>query len=210
MINFATKALNSVGLKIRPLVRWSRIIGLALCGLALASCTGGPSLPDREAPSKIENPAINHLLEPGNRVGITVFGETNLSGDFFVDPSGTLALPLVGSVAASGITTDELSVRIRDLLVRQGYLRNPQVSVEIRSFRPFYVLGEVRQPGEFEYNTGMTVLGAIARAGGYDYRAIEGDVVLVRTENDTQIDYRANEKTPILPGDIVRVLERRF
>ncbi|WP_413204947.1 polysaccharide biosynthesis/export family protein [Rhodospirillum sp. A1_3_36] len=176
----------------------------------MASCTGGPSLPDREAPSKIENPAINHLLEPGNRVGITVFGETNLSGDFFVDPSGTLALPLVGSVAASGITTDELSVRIRDLLVRQGYLRNPQVSVEIRSFRPFYVLGEVRQPGEFEYNTGMTVLGAIARAGGYDYRAIEGDVVLVRTENDTQIDYRANEKTPILPGDIVRVLERRF
>ncbi len=178
--------------------------------LTVAACGGGPSMPSTPAPTIIDNPAENYVLEPGNRVRVTVFDESNLSGDFVIDPSGTLAMPLVGSVPASGITTAVLTERLKELLVRNAYLRDPQVSVEIQSFRPFYVLGEVRQPGEFEYSTGMTVLGAIARAGGYDYRAREGEVVLVRTIGDQQMEYKANERTPLVPGDIVRVLERYF
>lgn len=185
------------------------VVAVLLPGL-LAACAGGPSMPGAMAPSTIEDPSENYVLEPGNRIRVTVFDESNLSGDFMIDPSGTLAMPLVGSVPASGVTTAVLTERIKDLLVRNAYLRDPRVSVEIQSFRPFYVLGEVREPGEFEYSTGMTVLSAMARAGGYDYRAREGEVVLVRTIGDQQMEYKATERTPILPGDIVRVLERYF
>ena len=121
-----------------------------------------------------------------------------------------IALPLVGNIPASGITAKGLSKRIEDALKRDAYLTDPRVAVEVQTFRPFYVLGEVRQPGEFPYMTGMTVLSAIAKAGGYDYRARQGEVVLVRTFEGDQKEYRAIERTPILPGDIVKVLERRF
>ena len=89
-------------------------------------------------------------------------------------------------------------------------MRDPKVAVEVQTFRPFYVLGEVRQPGEFPYMTGMTVLSAVARAGGYDYRAVEDEVELVRQVGDAQKEYRAVERTPILPGDIIKVHQRRF
>lgn len=176
----------------------------------LAGCAAGPSFPSETAPMKVENPADGYLLEPGNRVRVTVFGESNLSGDFAIDPSGALSMPLVGSVPASGVTVAALTQRIQAMLQRDAFLRDPRVAVEVVTFRPFYVLGEVRQPGEFPYTTGMTVLSAVARAGGYDYRAYEREVVLVRTSNDGQKEYRATERTPLLPGDIVRVLERRF
>lgn len=170
----------------------------------------GPTFPSEAAPTKVENPAEGYRLEPGNRVRVTVFGENNLSGDFTIDPSGSLSMPLVGSVPASGVTVPALTQRIQAMLQRDAFLRDPRVAVEVVTFRPFYVLGEVRQPGEFPYTTGMTVLSAIARAGGYDYRAYEREVTLVRTVGVEQKEYRANERTPLLPGDIVRVLERRF
>ncbi|WPZ37238.1 polysaccharide biosynthesis/export family protein (plasmid) [Thalassobaculum sp. OXR-137] len=151
-----------------------------------------------------------YRLEPGNRVRIVVFNEPNLSGDFTLDSIGNITLPLIGNVPGSGVTARELADRIADQLKRQHILQDPNVSVEVQTFRPFYVLGEVREPGEFPYTSGMTVLSAIARAGGYDYRAREGEVVLVRVVGQEQTEYRASELTPILPGDIVKVLERRF
>lgn len=159
---------------------------------------------------KIASPAEGYVLEPGNRVRMTVFGENSLSGDFTLDPSGNIYLPLVGNVSASGMTAKTLARRIEELLRKDNYLQDPKVAVEVQTFRPFYVLGEVRSPGEFPYTTGMTVLSAIARAGGYDYRAREGEVVLVRVVDGEQKDYRAVERAPILPGDIIRVLQRRF
>lgn len=174
--------------------------------LVLVAC-GGIALPTTPAPTSV-NPSDGYVLEPGNRVRVVVFGETNLSGDFTIDTAGNLSLPLVGSVAASGITGAELVTRIQAALTREGFLREPKVSVEVQTFRPFYVMGEVRGPGEFPYSSGMTVLAAIARAGGYDYRARMGEVILVRMIKGEQVEYRANERTPILPGDIIRVLER--
>lgn len=166
--------------------------------------------PTEDAPMKIRNPAEGHRLEPGNRIRVTVFGEQNLSGEFAVDPSGNIALPLAGSVPVSGVGVDVASKRVGDLLERSGYLKEPRVAMEVVSFRPFYVMGEVRAPGEFSYTTGMTVLSAVARAGGYDYRAREGEVVLVRMIDSEQKEFRAIERTPLLPGDIIKVLERRF
>ena len=148
----------------------------ALMTLTLVGC-GGVSLPSEMAPMEPGNPSEGYLIEPGNRIRVTVFNEPSLSGDFIVDPSGSLSLTLVGNIPASGIGPKVLGERIEALLKKDGYLQAPKVAVEVQSFRPFYVLGEVRQPGEFAYNNGMTVLSAIARAGGYDYRAWEGDVI---------------------------------
>lgn len=189
----------------------ARLALLLLCfGAALTACTGGPSMPSESAPMTAANPAEGYLLEPGNRVRIMIFGESNMSGDFLVDTMGTVSMPLIGNIAASGVTVQGLAQRIEQKLKQDGYLKEPRINIEILTFRPFYVLGEVRQPGEFPYSNGMTVLSAIARAGGYDYRARQSEVVLVRMVNGEQRDYRATERTPILPGDIVRVLERAF
>lgn len=186
------------------------LCAIALAGALVSACSSSRSLPGEDAPAKIGNPADAYLLEPGNRVRLIVYGENALSGDFTVDPVGNVALPLVGNVSASGITAKSLAKRIEDLLRKDGYLQDPRVAVEVQTFRPFYVLGEVRGPGEFPYTNGMTVLSAIAKAGGYDYRAREGEVMLVRVINGEQKEYRATERTPILPGDIVKILQRSF
>jgi len=176
----------------------------------LAGCALGPGFPSEEAPAKIASPADGYLLEAGNRVRLIVFNQENLSGTFSLDAAGNISLPLLGNVPAAGITAATLSSRITAVLRREGYMQDPKVAVEVETFRPFYVLGEVRTPGEFPYTNGLTVLSAIARAGGYDYRAREGEVLLVRQVNGEQKEYRGIERTPILPGDIVKVQQRRF
>lgn len=187
------------------------VVAVTVAMVLAAGCSSTVGeFPSEPAPTTAVNLTEGYRLEPGNRVRVVVFNESNLSGDFTVDPVGNIALPLIGNVPASGLTAKALAARIADTLKRDAYLQDPNVSVEVQTFRPFYVLGEVRQPGEFPYTTGMTVLSAIARSGGYDYRARQGEVVLVRLVDGEQKEYRASERTPILPGDIVKVLERRF
>ncbi len=187
------------------------VAAFGLC-LTVAACSSSSNraAPTEFAPKTIVNPAEGYRLEAGNTVRVQVFSQENLSGDVTVDPTGNLTLPLIGNVRAAGLTANELAQRIEKSLIEKNLLQSPSVSVEVQTFRPFYVLGEVRQPGEFPYTIGLTVLSAIARAGGYDYRALENDVVLVRVINGQQQELRADELTPILPGDIVRVRERRF
>ncbi|MBP2316407.1 polysaccharide biosynthesis/export family protein [Azospirillum soli] len=190
---------------------WKATIGLLLAAAVLVGCASTVGeFPSEPAPQTALNPTDGYLLEPGNRVRVIVFNENNLSGDFTVDTIGNIQLPLIGNVRASGLTAKALSGRITEILRRDAYMKDPSVAVEIQTFRPFYVLGEVRQAGEFPYTVGMTVLGAIARAGGYDYRARQGQVVLARMIGEEQKEYAATERTPILPGDIIKVLERRF
>ena len=193
---------------------WRSARAVAFCAL-IAGVSGGcalinSNLPTEEAPARIASPAEGYVLEPGNQIRLTVFSQENLSGSFVIDASGKIALPLVGNVPASGVTAPTLAGRVADALRQNAYMQDPKVSVEVQTFRPFYVLGEVRNPGEFPYMTGMTVLSAVARAGGYDYRAREGEVELVRQVGDVQKPFLATERTPILPGDIIKVHERRF
>lgn len=198
----------SLGFSMNP-VRTFLVAGLCLVMTGCGS-PGQRELPTEKAASTIVNPADGYLLEAGNMVRVTVFNQENLSGDVTVDPTGNVTLPLVGNIRAGGVTANELARRIQQALISNNLLQAPNVSVEVQTFRPFYVLGEVRQPGEFPYTIGMTVLSAIARAGGYDYRALENDVILVRSNKGKQEEFRADELTPILPGDIIRVRERRF
>ena len=147
-----------------------------------------------------------YALDTGDRLQLTVFRHENLSGEFTLDATGSVALPLVGDIAARGRTARELESAIENRLRQDGYLIDPDVSIEVLSHRPFYVLGEVAQPGRYEYVPWMTVVNAVALAGGYSYRADRDDVMIAHGDCARE----ANAVTAVLPGHIVRVPERFF
>lgn len=152
----------------------------------------------------------NYKLGPGDHVRITVFGQKDLTGEYAVDGSGMLAFPLIGQVKAGGLTADELEQAITKKL-NPDYLKNPSVSVQVLTYRPFYIVGEVKKPGGYPYVSGMTAINAVALAGGFTYRAREGSFYLDRVGKDgkkTRLD--ATPDTPVEPGDVITVRERYF
>ena len=154
-------------------------------------------------------PLAAYVLGPGDKVRVVVFGETDLSGEFSVGTSGTLALPLVGPVAASGKAPSELEAAIIDALSPE-YLREPRVSVEVLEYRPYFILGEVKAPGSYAYSADVNVRRAAALAGGYTYRAKTGHAYVTRVTAGKESRHKASPETPLLPGDIVEIPERFF
>ncbi len=120
-----------------------------------------------------------YRLASGDRLKVTVYGHTDLSGEFDVDSQGNVALPLIQDVSVTGLTVEQFEASITDKL-QPDYLKHPKVSVEVLSYRPFYILGEVKTPGSYPYVSGMTVLNAVALAGGYTYRAKTKAVLITR------------------------------
>ena len=151
----------------------------------------------------------DYRLGPGDRVKITVFDEPDISGEFELDGAGGFSLPLIGPVAADRLSPRALETRLTKRLL-EGYLLRPQVSVEVLTYRPFYIMGEVNQPGSYPYRAGLTVLNAAALAGGFTYRADEDDIEISRTESGAKRDFEAETLTRIRPGDVIRVKERLF
>lgn len=149
-----------------------------------------------------------YRLGPGDKIKVTVFGHEDLSGEFELDATGSVALPLIQSVPAGGRTPAQLEKEITGRLEPE-YLRNPKVSVEVLSYRPFYIYGEVMKPGSFPYVNGMTVYNAIALAGGFSYRARTSSVRLRRAEGDKAAADVPLE-TVVRPGDVIEVRERYF
>jgi protein involved in polysaccharide export with SLBB domain len=150
-----------------------------------------------------------YKLGSGDRLRVTVYGEKDLSGDFDVDGSGTVSLPLIGEVRAAGLGLRDLESAIEEAL-KNGYLVEPKVSVEVLNYRPFYILGEVKTPGKYAYVSGITVLNAVAMAGGYTYRAREGVAEILRAGNTESITSDTPDTTLVLPGDVIRIPERYF
>ena len=150
-----------------------------------------------------------YTLDAGDRLRVVVFGQDGLSNSYVVDASGHIAMPLIGSVPARGLTTDELSIRIADKL-RQGFIREPHVAVEVEAYRPFFILGEVTQPGQYPYVADMTVETAVAIAGGFGPRAFRKTVMLTRLINGQQVRFTVPSNYPLRPGDTVNVQERWF
>lgn len=151
-----------------------------------------------------------YRLGSGDRVRITVFGEKELSGEFAVSDKGTVSMPLIGDVHAAGKSLREFEVQIVRQL-KPDYLRNPKVSVEVINFRPFYIIGEVQKPGSYPYVAGMTVMQAVALAGGFTHRARESSVVIRRAlKGGGHREEDAGPTAPVYPGDTVRVRERFF
>lgn len=150
----------------------------------------------------------DYRLNPGDKISVSVFNHEDLSGEVIVDGNGRIFLPLIGQVQASGLTSTELESELVDRY-RPDYLVNPKISVQVQMFRPYYMMGEVQSQGPFEFTAGMTYLEAIARAGGYTYRAKKDVVYVVRAgQNSDEVKFEVNEK--VQPGDVIRVAERIF
>lgn len=147
-----------------------------------------------------------YRLGAGDEVRMTVFGEDDLTGTYAVDGAGRLALPLVGAVPVGGLTARQAEAAIAKRFA-DGYLRDPRVALEVLTFRPFYILGEVRAPGAYAYAEGLTVMGAVALGGGFSYRADEDDIDISRDGADLQ---DVPVETPVRPGDVIRVRQRFF
>jgi polysaccharide export outer membrane protein len=171
----------------------------------LASCAPGSDL----APLPVAPPGPYHL-GAGDQLRIITFGQEQLSGKFQVNDAGSIALPLIGTIPAAGLTTGDLEQSIAKALAGKKILLEPSVSVEVVEYRPIFVLGEVTKPGQYPYQPGMTVLTAVAVAGGFTYRAQTDDVAILRKIDGRSVEGRAPRQTDLLPGDVVTVFERYF
>jgi protein involved in polysaccharide export with SLBB domain len=150
-----------------------------------------------------------YRLGANDKVKVTVFGETDLSGEFQISGSGVLAMPLVGQVDVGGMTTTEAEGRLAQRL-SAGILKNPKVSVEVLTYRPFYILGEVNNPGSYAYVNGMSVLNAAAMGGGFTYRADKKDIKIRRIIDGEKRELKAGADAVVQPGDVIEVGERFF
>jgi protein involved in polysaccharide export with SLBB domain len=180
----------------------------ASLALALSGCASNSTLSSCDTSQPL---ATQYALGPGDVILVTVFRHEDLSGEFTIDDRGAVAIPLAGVVDASGLTTRELEVVLADHLTSQGYLVNPQITVAPVVLRPFYILGEVANPGEYEYRGSMLLLNAAALAGGFGYRAKQSGVRIERTLPDgSRCVVYGDTVTVILPGDVIHVPERFF
>lgn len=178
---------------------------IVVAALFAAGCSGY-----RPAPPAFHE-AINkpYVLDAGDRLRITVFDQEMLTNTYAVDQSGYIAFPLVGAVPARGYTAQQLEGEIAKRL-RGGYLRDPDVSIEIDRYRPIFIMGEVGAAGQYSYVPGMTVQKAIAAAGGYTSRAYQENVDITRAINNEVMTGRVSISDPVLPGDTIYVRERLF
>jgi polysaccharide export outer membrane protein len=168
--------------------------------------TGGPYVAPGAAYAAVEQP---YILGTGDRLRISVFGQEGVSNSYFVDAGGYVNIALIGPVAARGLTAPALAQAISAKL-REGYIREPHVSVEVEAYRPFYILGEVNAPGQYPYQPGVTLETAIAIAGGYSPRADKRNAMLTRTINGLPAKSKVPLQTPLRPGDTINVAERWF
>jgi polysaccharide export outer membrane protein len=146
----------------------------------------------------------DYRLGPGDKIRVTVFGEADLSGEYQVDGSGLVRLPLIGILRASGFSAPGLEHNIAAAF-SDGYLKNPRVNVEISTYRPFYIIGAVNRPGQYAYIDHMSALNAVALAGGFTDQAIQS-TLYVRHEGSVREEaVPASQISPIAPGDVIRV-----
>jgi polysaccharide export outer membrane protein len=203
--------------------------GLLTAFFALAACDGDttPIVKDPEslqlaptnAPGGFRQGAAastagakdpDYKLGANDRLRITVFGQPTLTGEYTLDGNGVLAFPLIGNVPANGVTTSQLQQSIAAKL-EPDYLVNPNVSAEVITRRPFFVIGEVQKPGNYSYVTSLTAINAVAIAGGFTRRAKKNDFYIRRLAADGQaVRIEAHSGTVLQPGDTLEVRERLF
>jgi len=177
-----------------------------MLGVLLAACAGpGADLQPLPPPA-----SEAYRLGPGDQVRIITLGDDQMTGEFRVNDSGAIAMPLLGSVHAAGLTTAELEAAIDAALTKAQLIRNPSVSAEVTTYRPIFILGEVNKPGQYPYQPGMTVVTAVAVAGGVTYRAVQDRASIVRTTDGKAVEGSATRQTSLQPGDVVTIYERRF
>lgn len=193
-------------------VIWATLTGVFLA-VVLASCAQGV-LASGEPEGVQDDAEVSRLIEEyrlgvADRVRVNVFGEEALTGEFLVGGNGKISLPLIGETQASGLTISEFQNEVATAL-RDGFITEPRVSAEVLNYRPFYILGEVNSPGTYPYTNSLTVLNAVATAGGFTYRADNRRVFIKRADADAEVSYPLTTSTRVAPGDTIRIRERLF
>ncbi|QUD89531.1 polysaccharide biosynthesis/export family protein [Phenylobacterium montanum] len=171
---------------------------------AAANTSQNVAVVERQAPAM-----KGYRLGVGDKLRIIVFNEPNLTGEFSVNANGTISFPLIGDVPAVLQTKDDVAATITRRLA-DGYLRTPQVSIDVIGFRPFYILGEVNKPGEYPYEPGLTVMDAVAAAQGFTYRADKKYVFIKQEHQAAEVRDPLQARVPVHPGDTLRIGERFF
>ena len=177
-----------------------------ITAMSVSACS---SLQQGVRTTEIPNEQNDYVLGTGDVLRITVFGQENLSGEYKVEPSGAIAFPLIQQVNAAGYTAREVEADITDRLDPE-YIISPRVSIEVLNYRNMYILGEVQQPGKYEFVPNMTVLQAVALAGGYTYRADENGAEVTRHVKGALKTFTVDEVTMLKPGDTIVVKRRWF
>ena len=190
---------------IRGFLVCSALVAMAIL---VSGCSAG-TLSETETKSLAAAATGPAKLQPGDKITVYVYGEDKLSGEYQLNQSGQISLPLAGTIEAKGLTQSELEQALAKKF-RSEYLKQPKVTVTIASLQPYYVMGEVEKPGEFAYKSGLNVLTALAIAGGPTYRASRSTVQIQRRGETSMREYPISASVPILPGDVVKVPERYF
>lgn len=187
-------------------------IALALAFLSLltlGACVTQEALPVGSAAYSSAT-GQEYKLGPGDKVSVNVYGEEALSGEFLIASNGIVALPLIGSVPAGGLTPEAFQETIQAQLIATNMVREPRVSANVIQYRPFFILGEVNNPGQYTYSIGLTLTKAVATAGGFTYRADKSVVYVTREGTAIEHPIALTAATRIGPGDTVRIGERMF
>ena len=175
----------------------------------ISSLANGGSSSGRPVAAAPPRVGEDYILGPGDKLRISVFGEDNLTGEFSVSGSGQISFPLIGDVQSAGRTVQQVRTAIKEAL-RNGYLKDPRVSAEVLTFRPYFILGEISRPGEYPYADGITALNAIATAGGFTYRANRKFIFIKRADSSREQRIRLTSGVMLSPGDTARIAERLF
>jgi polysaccharide biosynthesis/export protein len=185
-----------------------RVLALAAALTAIAGgcSTGAGTLP----PLPLSAATQEYRLAAGDRIRLQVYGLDSFNSEYVIGDSGMLSLPMIDSIPVAGMTLHEVEQSVERRLAEQQILREPVVSAQHIQLRPFYIMGEVRNPGEYAFRPGTTVMSAVALAGGFTYRAANQSVAVTRTVNGREFTGSATQDTRIQPGDRIRVFEKWF
>lgn len=184
---------------------------LALIGAASGASGAGAREPTLLASKLNQEVAVGYRIAAGDKLKVTVFEEPSLTGEYQIGGSGDLAIPLIDPIPAKGLTPNEIATIIAEKLKAGGYVLVPRVAAEVIINRPFYILGEVKLPGEYPYGGDMTLEQAVARAGGFSPRANRTTILLRRQDwtsaRKVKLDGPALR---IAPGDTITIRESFF
>ena len=194
-----------------------RVAVIALLSLAAACTQTGtyntvpmtqPAAAPAPAGAAVAAPALK--FASGDKVRVSVAAAEKLNGVYEIDLSGAIPLPLIGAVAAAGKSPAEVQGEIARRLKDEKLMDNPNVSVALAEGRPFYALGEVKNPGKYPYVAGLNIISAIATAGGFSNRAEQEFVFVRHPGQPSELKVPLSSALPLEPGDIVRVGARVF
>jgi len=185
---------------------WMAIVLMAVSAIFAAGCTSA-------AAGLNTVPAVEtqeYRLVSGDKIRISVPNLQGADGEYLIDQTGTVSLPLIQEVKVAGLTLREAEGAITKIILDRSILVRPTVTIQAVGLRPVYILGEVNKPGEYSFRDGLTIFSIVSMAGGYTYRANTKSVTITRSVNGRTTTGKAGENTVVMPGDQIRVVEKWF